>query len=268
MPPALTDAHNHLQDPRLANDLATIVEDMRRAGIASCVVNGTCQQDWPVVARLAGSYPGFIRPAFGLHPWKINERTGTWLDDLKSYLDRFPSASLGECGLDGCDKRPDLAAQTDIFLAHLELAAERDLPVSVHCVKAFGPLVDVLARAPRPPRGFLLHSYGGSTEFMRRMLPLGAWFSCSGYFLHPRKTSHLETFRLVPPDRFLLESDAPDIAPPDAFLTHPLPCASPPLNHPANLPAIAAGIANAFGEPPESLISRTTANFHRFFGQV
>ena len=98
---------------------------MRRAGVECCIVNGTCQRDWPEVARLAGAYPGFIRPAFGLHPWKIGGRSATWLDDLKSYLDLFPSASLENAVLDGCDNRPDMVEQTDVFLAQLELAARR-----------------------------------------------------------------------------------------------------------------------------------------------
>ncbi len=267
MTPALADAHNHLQDQRLAGDLVSVIKEMHKAGVEYCVVNGTCQQDWSEVARIADAYPGFIRPAFGLHPWKIRGRTGAWLDDLKYYLDQFPSASLGECGLDGCDNRPHLAEQTDIFLAQLEIASQRDIPVSVHCVKAFGRLADALAGIPRLPRGFLLHSYCGTPEFMRQMLPYGAWFSCSGYFLHPRKLSHLESFRQVPPDRFLLETDAPDMAPPERFHIHSLPGDSPNRNHPANLLAIATGIANAFGEPVESLISRTTENFHRFFGR-
>ncbi len=67
-PVPLFDSHLHLQDPRIAGRADEIVSAMRDAGITGCVVNGTSEQDWPAVADLAQRFPGFIHPAFGLHP--------------------------------------------------------------------------------------------------------------------------------------------------------------------------------------------------------
>ena len=107
-----------------------------------------------------------------------------------------------------------------------------------------------------------MHSFGGSIETARRLIPLGAYFSFSGYFLHPRKSKVVETFRQIPEDRILVETDAPDMLPPETFITHSLPGAA---NHPANLPAIAEAFATAMNLSPEKLASLTSENFGRCF---
>ena len=118
---------------------------------------------------------------------------------------------------------------------------------------------DLLAETP-PPR-FLLHSYGGSLETARRLLPLGAWFSVSGHFLHPRKAAALEVFRHLPRTRILIETDAPDMRPPDACTTIPL---DDNLNHPANLPAIGRALAAGLGMDAGDFADLTRHNAELF----
>ncbi|BDS08966.1 hydrolase TatD family protein [Oceaniferula spumae] len=229
----MTDAHNHLQDARFDSIRETVVTEMLEAGVTRCVVNGTCPDDWPKVAELAKQYPDLVIPSFGLHPWK--KPADGWKEQLLYYLDAFPNSCLGECGLDRWIKDYDIDLQTEIFTAQLEIATERNLPLTIHCLKAWGPLIDVLESHELPKRGFLLHSYGGSAELIPRLTKLGAYFSFSGYFLHPKKAKVLDVFREVPSDRLLMETDAPDMLPPENIITHPL---SDELNHPANLIAI------------------------------
>ena len=255
----LIDAHNHLHQ---FDDPDAIVADLRREGIEGCVVNGTCEADWPRVAALAERHPDFIRPAFGLHPWHAHRRSPGWLDELSRWLDRLPQASVGECGLDGWVDEPALDLQCEVFLAQLRLARERDRPISIHALKAWGPLLDALAAEPPPPRGFLLHSFGGSPELARQLSPLGARFSFSGYFLHPRKHKVLESYRHVPLDRLLLESDAPDMLPPACAIRHPLPDGR---NHPAILIAIRDALADHLGLPAGTLGARCLDNTRRYF---
>jgi TatD DNase family protein len=107
-----------------------------------------------------------------------------------------------------------------------------------------------------------MHSFGGSIGTARRLLPLGAYFSFSGHFLHPRKAAVLEVFRQLPRDRILLETDAPDMLPPDEMISHPLP---ENLNHPANLPAIGRALAAALGMTAEDLAGLTRANAAAMF---
>ncbi|MGD7653260.1 MAG: TatD family hydrolase [Verrucomicrobiales bacterium] len=232
------DAHNHLHDPRLG-DPAPVIAAMRAAGVTGCVTNATCEADWPAVAALAGRHPGFITPAFGIHPWRAHTATPGWQDRLRAILRDHPHATVGECGLDRWITEPTIAIQTPVFLDQLRIARELRRPVTIHCLKAWQPLFDAFESEP-PLAGFLLHSFNGSIETARRLIPRGAFFSASGHILHPRKAKLLHTFLQLPPDRVLFETDAPDMLPPADSITHPLP---ENHNHPANLPAIAAALA-------------------------
>jgi TatD DNase family protein len=204
----LYDAHNHLQDDRFGGRQAELLAACRQAGVARMVVNGSCEADWPDVLALAQAHPEVL-PSFGYHPWHFHERSPDGRRSLVSFLDAVPSA-VGEIGLDRW--KPGLAydGQEELFVAQLRLAAERNLPVSIHCLQAWGRLFDLLKAGPRPERGFLLHSYGGPQEMVKPLADLGAYFSLPGYFAHERKHRQRETFRHVPRERLLLETDAPD----------------------------------------------------------
>lgn len=229
---------------------------MLQSGIRRCVVNGTSPSDWPRVAELAEKYPEFVIPSFGLHPW--HQSTDPWTDKLIEYIDTIPNACIGECGLDRWMKGHDIILQSDIFCTHLAIASERNLPLSIHCLRAWGHIIDILESNPRPERGFLLHSYNGSAELIPRLCDLGAYFSFSGYFLRENKQTTREVFGKVPANRLLFESDAPDMLPPAKFIDHPLP---DQLNHPANLCRVMEEAKTFLN------VSEVNDNFLRLFGE-
>ena len=259
--PGWTDAHNHLHDPRLGEP-APVIAAMRAAGVERCVVNATRESDWPAVEALALGHPDLVVPAFGIHPWQAHTAERGWQGRLAMLLEKYPQSSIGECGLDQWVASPALEIQRPVLIDQLRLAREMQRPVTLHCLKAWGALFEVLAEAP-PPDRFLMHSFGGSIETARRLIPAGAYFSFSGYFLHERKSAVADVFRHLPPDRILLETDAPDMLPPVALITHPLPGK---LNHPANLPALGHALAAALGMSPETLAELTRHNAARCFG--
>ena len=263
----LYDAHNHLQDPRLGSDVASLVATAAQEGVVRMVVNGSCEEDWPDVLALARKHAEII-PSFGYHPWYVKERTPGWRDALTRALDEVPSA-IGEIGLDRWIKDHDLPAQEEVFVWQLRLAAERELPVSIHCLQAWGRMLELLQASPRPACGFLLHSYGGPPEIIPPLAKLGAYFSLPGYFAHERKERQRETFRHVPPARLLIETDAPDQLLPEERSRYPLtdPASGKPVNHPANLRAVYDFAAELFGEPVEQLAVRVEQNFRQLFGR-
>lgn len=256
------DSHNHLQDARLG-DSAPLVAAMRGAGVGHCILNATRQSDWPAVEKLAAAEPDFISPAFGIHPWHAHTAGDGWLEKLRTLLLKHPRASIGECGLDHWIPEPALAVQRPVFLSQLRLARELDRPLTIHCLKAWGALFDVFDEAP-PPSRFLMHSFNGSIETARRLLPHGAFFSFSGYFLHPRKSAVCEVFKQLPRERILLETDAPDMLPPAEMINHPL---VGNFNHPANLPAIGHALAKILNLPPAALADLTGKNARACFGK-
>jgi len=278
----LHDAHNHLHDPALAPHLEAIAADLRAIGLDRAVVNGTAETDWPDVAALARRHD-FVLPSFGLHPWDAGNRTPRWLDTLRAALDAHPrgSAHVGEIGLDRWmldSARPDdprlaglrrapLDEQTEIFRVQLALAAERNLAASIHCVDAHGALLAALETTPLPARGFLLHAYSGSAEMLPRFVKLGASFSFNGKFLAEKQQRQRDVFCRVPLDRLLVETDAPALPPPKKYRARELPDSAPgaTLNHPANIAATYAALAELRGVALETLTAAVAENFARLF---
>jgi TatD DNase family protein len=279
--PPLYDAHNHLQDDWLAPHLERIATDLRSIGLERMVVNGTNESDWAAVARLAERH-AWVLPSYGLHPWDAGNRSKDWLDQLKARLAADPRAAIGEIGLDRWmldSAKPDdprlaglrrapLEEQGEVFLKQLALAASEDRPVTIHCLQAFGALEGILRHINTPPRGFLLHAYSGPKEMVAKFAEHGAYFSFNGSFLDARHAAKREAFRLVPADRLLVETDAPAMALPathERFSLPPTPAGSP-VNHPANLAATYAALAELRGVPEPALAEQVQENFRRFFG--
>ncbi len=261
---AYLDTHCHLQDPRLSGNVDFAA--MRGLGIRRWVVNGTRESDWAEVSRLARLHRE-IRPSFGLHPWRVDGRSPDWLENLRVYLDSHPKAAIGEIGLDRWIEGYDAPTQESVFLAQLSLAARENRPVSIHCLRAWGRMLELLQQHPLPERGFLLHSYGGSAEMVDAFADLGGYFSFCGHFLHSRKIKARETFRRVPIERLLIETDAPDQVLPENLDRFGLidEKSGQRINHPANLAAIYEGAADALEISPDVLSEQVEANFRRLF---
>ncbi|MCW5548124.1 MAG: TatD family hydrolase [Opitutaceae bacterium] len=278
----LHDAHNHLHDEWLQPHLDRIAADLTGAGIAGAVVNGTTPDDWPQVSALATRF-SWVIPSYGVHPWDCGNRPDDWLGLLESRLASEPRAHVGEIGLDrwildrakpddprltGLRRAP-LDEQIDLFTAQLALAARDNRAASIHCIDAWGALFDTLRAASLPARGFLLHAYAGPEEMIKPFADLGAYFSFNGSYLDPKRAGQRETFRSVPPDRLLIETDAPAMPLPAALEKFSLP-PSPTgtrLNHPANLAAVYTGLAAFLGRRPEQLTAQVEKNHHRLFVQ-
>ncbi|HWL53625.1 MAG TPA: TatD family hydrolase [Chthoniobacteraceae bacterium] len=265
----LYDAHNHLQQcgapgpefPGGWNDLGTL-------DIAGAVVNGTCEADWPQVAGLARQHRWVI-PAYGVHPWQVSEVGPEWQKRLEAALEG--GGTVGEIGLDLWKRLDNLEQQKEVFLWQLRLAAERNLPVTLHCLRAWDVLWSVLEREPTPERGFLLHAYGGPPDRVKAWAERGAFFSFSGSFLARERSRKREPFRHVPADRLLMETDAPSMPLPPEHRRFTLPGdaaegESAPPNHPANLVAVYHGFAAWSGRSVASVAEQVAGNFRRLFG--
>lgn len=271
----MTDAHLHLQDPRIS-DIDTVIATMREIGITRCVVNGTSPSDWQQVETLAKAHPSLIIPSYGLHPWKTPCEKN-WKPLLKQYLNQSDLPCIGECGLDRWIKNYDIKAQEDAFHYQLDLSSEFNTPITIHILKAWGWFLDILRARQKSTgksiltteQGFLLHSYNGSSELIPELLDAGAYFSFSGYFLKSSKAKTIETFRQIPLDRLLVETDAPDMLPPTQVVTHPLTSlmkeTRTDINHPANLSSIYHHLADALSLDLETLHTQITKNFSTFF---
>lgn len=260
----LFDAHNHLQDEALAPHLAEILAAREALGIAGMVVNGTCEADWSRVSELAAAH-AWIRPSHGVHPWRVDEISADWRGRLAECLDA--GGCVGEIGLDRWKTDRNFDRQLEVFRWQLAEAARRDAPATIHCLRAWGALWDVIRENAVPARGFLLHAYGGPVEMVRGFADRGAYFSFSGSFLAAGRERKLEPFCEIPLERLLVETDAPAMPLPPELDRHPLPRASDgePVNHPGNLIVAYEGLARLRGMPVAELADIVAENYARLF---
>lgn len=167
---------------------------------------------------------------FGIHPWWVPSSSSSWQDRLCQLLTKFPSAIVGEIGLDKLiaeknekksgsnddEKEQDsiFKKQIDIFEGQMDIAALMKRPVSVHCVRAQGPMLELLSNRPveKYPPSFVFHGFTGSTEFAKSVLKLNKGRGSKFYFGFCSATTgtlkHFsELMKVIPQSRILIESD-------------------------------------------------------------
>ena len=203
----LVDSHIHLTDYEPGTDIASVIDEAAADGVTCMACNGTGEHDWSSVLEIAASSSRVI-PFLGLHPWFVKDASEGWAERLEELVRANP-CGIGETGLcrdKGSSPEP---AQEEAFRIHLDLAREYSRPVAVHCVKAWGWLIDVLGSEPIVESGLLIHSYGGPAELIKPLADKGAYFSFSGKVLDPGYLRAAKALLAVPPDRLLIETDAP-----------------------------------------------------------
>ncbi len=279
----LVDSHLHLQDECFAADVIAVVERAMAAGVRTMVCNGSEESDWPTVLELSRRWPGAIVPCLGLHPWYVSRRSARWLETLEE-LAAAARCGIGEIGLDRWIEPRDEPAQEHAFLAQLDLARRLARPAMVHCLRAWGRLMDLLAdQPPLPP--MVVHAFGGTAELVPALAARGAYFSFAGTALFERNVRAREALRAVPLDRLLIETDSPDLPPPPQYRVNTaresggapgnsagaaetLRPDGRARNEPANLARIVHGLAALRGIPAAELAEITTANAQRALADI
>ena len=251
----LFDVHCHLQDEALFPDVKNVMERAAAAGVERFACCGTNSGDWQKIFQLAEQFPQIV-PMIGIHPWFVSTDWQKQVQMLEKLLKENPQAGIGETGLDFQEKFTNRAEQEECFAAHLDLARKLNLPVAIHCVHAWGRLIEILRDHPAPR--VLLHAFGGAAELIPELVELNCWFSFCGSVANPRAKRVRAAASAVPAGRLLIETDSPDF---------PLPsCRSP--NEPANLVQVARATAGLRGISVEKLAGLTFTNAGRFFVSV
>lgn len=249
------DAHCHLQDERYGVNLETVISRAAGAGVKAMSCCGTSEKDWEQVRALAEKHE-CVRPSFGLHPWHIADRSEQWTDVLTSFLDKIPHACVGEIGLDHALDESTFADQENVFLKQLAIAAEHHRPVSLHCRRAFGRLVELLKLHGGAFQGGIVHSYSGPAELVKTIEDFGLSISFSGTVTFPKNKRSRTALLAVSPERLCIETDSPDLK--------PYQCATE-LNEPANVVKVAEVVASLLGISKEEVAARTWQNASRIF---
>lgn len=141
-----------------------------------------------------------------------------------------------------------------MFRGHLDLARATGFPMTIHCVHAHGPLLEMLLERATPPSA--MHAFSGSAEVARRLVRAGHFVSFAGNLSQPGARKVVEAARVVPRDHLLIETDSPDQTP---FVRRPR------ANEPAFVVDVARRLAEVRGESLDEVADCTRANACRLF---
>lgn len=203
----LIDSHCHLDDDRYDGCRDDVLARAAAAGVGRMVVPATTANRWEKLQRICARHEG-LYPAYGLHPWFIEQHQLPHLRELDEWLDREKPVALGECGLDFYNSRRDEKWQKQLFAEQLRLAAAHMLPVIVHSRRSNDDVIALLRR--HAAVGGVVHSFAGSLQQARQLYDLGFRIGIAATVGFERAQKLRQVVAAMPPDALLLESDAPD----------------------------------------------------------
>ena len=250
--PGLVDAHCHLGDAAFDPDRDAVLGRAREAGIEHVVVIGGTLAESERAVALARAYPG-LSATVGIHPHDARQWSAAADARLRDLLGLPEVVAVGETGLDYHYDHSPREAQRRAFEAQLALGAELRKPVVVHAREADGDMAAALAGSAAT---VILHSFSSGTGVFDAGMAIGAYFSFSGMITFQRWSAAVP-LTAYPPDRLLVETDGPYLAP----VPH-----RGKRNEPAYVRAVAEGVARARGDTMEFVGQRTTENARRVFG--
>ncbi|EDY86454.1 deoxyribonuclease, TatD family [gamma proteobacterium HTCC5015] len=227
------DSHCHFDFDVFSHDFDAELARCRAAGVSTIVVPGTTSARWERLQALAERYP-MIQPAFGLHPYFIEEHREADLARLATLLQSTRCVAVGECGLDYQLPHYDAKAQQYWLEAQVELAQVAELPLILHARKCHDTLLATLRRRGFQ-RGGILHAFSGSQQQAYQWIEAGFKLGFGGVLTFERARKIRRLAATLPVESIVLETDAPDMPP--AFL------ARGEVNHPSYLPRIGETLA-------------------------
>lgn len=247
------DAHCHYDDEWFNCDRKALLDSLPEKGIAGVVTSGTNLENIDMVLELCRDY-SYIYGAAGIHPECLKTPLPPdYTDRIAKLCGHKKIVALGEIGLDyHWDTPPE--KQLPVVKAQLQLAKDLDMPVVFHDREAHGDTMELLRYYK--PKG-LVHCFSGSVEMMKEVVKLGMYISLGGVVTFKNARTPLELAREVPPDRLLLETDAPYM------------CPAPyrgKRNDSSFIPCTAEKIAEIRGITPQELINITTCNSRKMYG--
>ncbi len=269
----LIDTHCHLDQPQFDGDREAVLERAAAAGVDTIVNPAVDLASCRKVLALTERYPQ-VWAAVGVHPNDCAEFDATTVSRLRELAAHPKVVAIGEIGLDYYWEQVPHEQQKRALRAQLELAAETELPVILHSRGADEPGRDSNAdllcelaqwvpgvRKQQGPEAILgvLHAFSGDLVAANTAYDLGFLLSLGGPVTFKNARTLHALVPLLRPDRLLLETDAPYLAP------HPL---RGTRTEPAYLPLVAQALADLWGTTPEAVAAQTSDTAGRFFTRL
>jgi TatD DNase family protein len=255
----LVDSHCHLDFKEFAPELDAVVERARAAGVKTCVSIGTKLPNFPNVRAVAERFDD-VWCSVGVHPHEAEHEPLDAPDVLIAHAQHPKVVGIGETGLDYYYERSPREAQRINFRHHIEAARRTGLPLIVHTRDADDDTIAILEdEMARTPFTGLIHCFTGTRRLAEASVALGLYISVSGIATFKNSGELRAVLKDVPPERLLVETDAPYLAP----VPH-----RGKRNEPSFVVHTAAMLAELHGMTPDALAAATTENFFRLFTKV
>jgi len=252
----LIDTHCHLTFDDLAGDIPAILERSKAAGVTGWITVGTDPNENQKAIDLTNRVEN-LYAATAIHPHDAKTVTRETIAELKELAQNPKVVAIGETGLDYYYDNSPRQDQRRVFAQHLQIAAELNLPVIIHCRKAFNETIEILDRNGQDVKKVVFHCFSGSADQAKIVLSKGYHISFTGLVTFKNANKTREAAKVVPLDRLMLETDCPYMS--------PEPMRKQKLNEPALLIHTAKFLADLKGMDLSDFAQATTTTTKAFF---
>jgi TatD DNase family protein len=253
----VVDSHCHLQTLDV-HDCDRILDEAREAGVKGFLAPAIRLEDSDRLLDLCRRHED-VFCALGVHPHEAKNWTSRHAAQLRDLIDEAGVVAVGECGLDFHYDRAPRIVQLEVMRRQWEIAIDAGLPVVVHNRKSDEEMLSALADPAAGELRGVFHSFAGSMDLARDLVERGLYIGVSGMVTFPRAENVRGVVRVVPPDRLLVETDTPYLA--------PVPYRGKP-NRPAYVIEIVKALAAELGMDGGEAAAMTSANFLSLFKKV
>ena len=251
------DSHCHLQS-LAADERERALDEARARGVAGFLVPAIRLADAEELLALAHRHPD-VWCALGVHPHEASSWRSGDRERLRALLADPKAVAVGECGLDFHYDHSPRETQLAALREQWELAVELDLPAVVHNRESNDAMLAVVAEPAFAALQADFHSFAGGLAMARELIGRGFYLGFTGMITFPRADNVREVIPHLPPDRELVETDTPYLA--------PIPYRGKP-NRPGYVVEVCRRLAAERGESYEAAARRTSENFFRLFGRA
>ena len=208
----MIDSHCHLDHTPLYENLSEVINRCKEIGITKLLTICTTLESFENIKTIVEK-DKMIYGTYGIHPHETVTNKVDKQIIVKSVNENEKIIGIGETGLDFFYNYSDRERQISSFKAHIEASIELNKPIIVHSRDAEKETFDILSSYKNKNLKILMHCFTGSLEFSKKLQTLGAFFSASGIITFKNSTDIQNTFKTIPLEKLLIETDSPFLAP-------------------------------------------------------
>jgi len=208
----MIDSHCHLDQQPLIDDLSNIVNRSKEVGIEKLLTISTTLNSFNEISNLVNFDP-IIYGTFGIHPHESDKEFVSKSEIISKIKTNKKIIGVGETGLDFYYNNSDKKNQINSFINHIEAAIDLNIPLIVHSRNAETDTFDIINRYKNQNLKVLMHCFTGSLNLAKKLLDLDVFFSASGIITFKNSNSLQDTFKFLPDNKILIETDSPYLAP-------------------------------------------------------